>query len=342
MDFLPRLIPSTLLSRINATLTAVWCKTMNGYNFLWRVLALYVPGFDPVVAIQTPQWKNSEDIFHFAQSYLLYFRLQGKLQFHYTDHTRSGIFLRAIQHSDYADTVTTLQSHVNSYWEEYNDGYLPPHLQLHGLAESIHQNAQSRLRDIACPRLRRFDIGASAIQGPSTIQGLPDLLSLNRFGRQDRPGPSPCDQNRNDAGGNGRDRDKRDDGRSRDLRSNNRPRQQRGPTRPDRNRRPFLPDVQCDACKCVRHVAKHCDMLATAICLERYMKNDLSASTRHTIKQEWLKQWTDRLGNPDRTPRQVMRAYVEDLDIMVAHLNGKMDWDCWDVDALEDTNMADV
>jgi hypothetical protein len=35
--------------------------------------------------------------------------------------------------------------------------------------------------------------------------------------------------------------------------------------RPDRNRRTFLPDVQCAACKRVGHVAKHCDMLATAI-----------------------------------------------------------------------------
>jgi hypothetical protein len=83
-------------------------------------------------------------------------------------------------------------------------------------------------------------------------------------------------------------------------------------------------------------------MLATAICLECYMKNNLSASTRHTIEQEWLKRWTDRLGNLDRTPRQVMRAYVEDLDITVAHLDGEMDWDCWDVDAFKDTNMADV
>jgi hypothetical protein len=83
-------------------------------------------------------------------------------------------------------------------------------------------------------------------------------------------------------------------------------------------------------------------MLATGICLERYMKNNLSASTRHTIEQEWLKQWTNRLGNPDRTPRQVMHAYVEDLDITVAHLDGKMDWDCWDVDAFKNTNMTDV
>jgi hypothetical protein len=143
MDFLPCLIPGTLSSRINATLVAVWCETMNGYNYLWRVLELYVPGFDLVVAIQTPQWADSEDIFHFAQAYLLFFRLQGKMHYHYTNRTRSGIFLCAIQHSDYANTVTTLQSHVNSYREEYDTGFLPPHLCLHGLAESIHQNAQS-------------------------------------------------------------------------------------------------------------------------------------------------------------------------------------------------------
>ncbi len=93
MDFLPRLVPSTLSSRINATLTAVRCESMNGYNFLWRVLVLYVPGFDPVVAIHTPKWTDSEDIFHFAQSYLLYFRLQGKLQFHYTNHMPQRHFL---------------------------------------------------------------------------------------------------------------------------------------------------------------------------------------------------------------------------------------------------------
>jgi hypothetical protein len=51
MDFLPRLILGTLLSRINATLAAVQCKTNNGYDYLWRVLALTVPGFDPVVPI---------------------------------------------------------------------------------------------------------------------------------------------------------------------------------------------------------------------------------------------------------------------------------------------------
>jgi hypothetical protein len=94
-----------------------------------------------------------EDIFQFAQAFLLFFRLQAKVKFHYDDRTQSGMFLHAVQFSEYADTVTTLQSHVNSFWQEYDNDYLPPHLRLHGLATSIHQNAQAWLRDIISPRV---------------------------------------------------------------------------------------------------------------------------------------------------------------------------------------------
>jgi hypothetical protein len=57
---------------------------------------------------------------------------------------------------------------------------------------------------------------------------------------------------------------------------------------PDCNRRPFLSDVQCAACKRVGHVAKHCDMLATAICLECYMKRNMSDLVQDAIKKDWL------------------------------------------------------
>jgi hypothetical protein len=102
--------------------------------------------------------------------------------------------------------------------------------------------------------------------------------------------------------------------------------------RPDRNRRPYLPDVQCAACKRVGHVAKHCDMLATAICLERYMKNDLSSALRDSIEKEWLARWKERLGNPQQTPHQVLPAYVEELDITVAGLDNQMEWEYWEED----------
>jgi hypothetical protein len=50
------------------------------------------------------------------------------------------------------------------------------------------------------------------------------------------------------------------------------------------------------------HVAKHCNMLATAICLEKYMKKDLSLGVRDSIEQDWVARWRERLGNPDKTP----------------------------------------
>ena len=70
-------------------------------------------------------------------------------------------------------------------------------------------------------------------------------------------------------------------------------------------------------------------MLATAICLERYMKCDMLDSVRDAIKKDWLARWKDRLDNPDRTPRQVLCAYVEELDITVAGLDEAMGWECW-------------
>jgi hypothetical protein len=79
-------------------------------------------------------------------------------------------------------------------------------------------------------------------------------------------------------------------------------------------------------------------MLATAICLERYMKRDLSSTVWDSIKQDWLACWKERLGNPDKTPRQVLRAYVEELDITVAHLDNSMEWACWDEDVDDNHN----
>ncbi len=70
-------------------------------------------------------------------------------------------------------------------------------------------------------------------------------------------------------------------------------------------------------------------MLAMAICLKRYMKHNLSPSIWNSIEKDWLAQLRECLGNSDGTPQQVLRAYVEELDITVAFLNEEMDLDCW-------------
>jgi hypothetical protein len=67
-------------------------------------------------------------------------------------------------------------------------------------------------------------------------------------------------------------------------------------------------------------------MLTTTICLKRYMKKDISSTIQDAIKKDWLAKLKEQLGNPNITPRQVMRVYIDKLDIMVAHLNDAMDW----------------
>jgi hypothetical protein len=146
MELLPWLIPGNISSQMNAILALVWYESGNGYNYLWQVMELIIPGFDPVVPIKVPVWTGPSDILSLAQEYLLYFRLQEKLNFHFDDQNRSGIFLWAIQFSEFADTVTVLHSRMNSFRYEYNNGYLPPHLCIHSLATSIHQNTQALLR----------------------------------------------------------------------------------------------------------------------------------------------------------------------------------------------------
>jgi hypothetical protein len=69
-------------------------------------------------------------------------------------------------------------------------------------------------------------------------------------------------------------------------------------------------------------------MLATAICLKRYMKHDLSSSVHDSIEKDWLARWKVQLRNPGGTPHQILHAYIEELDITVANLNDAMEWDC--------------
>ncbi len=63
------------------------------------------------------------------------------------------MFLHAVQFTEFTDMVTTLLFHVNSFRQEFDDGYLPPHLCLHGLATSIHQTTQAQLCNVISLRV---------------------------------------------------------------------------------------------------------------------------------------------------------------------------------------------
>jgi hypothetical protein len=123
----------------------------------------------------------------------------------FSSSTQTNIFLRNIQQSEYANVVTTLQSHVNAYICEDGDGYLPTNLCINGIATSIHTNAASRVRDIAhgLPRVcRAFGETSSYFWNPSAfvedtdlslcaIQGYsPQIYRVDQGRDHDRPPPS--------------------------------------------------------------------------------------------------------------------------------------------------------
>jgi hypothetical protein len=71
--------------------------------------------------------------------------------------TQTNIFSRNIKLSEYADVVTTLQSQVNTYLADDDEGYLPAYLCINGIATAIHSNALARVSDVGFvpPRVRR-------------------------------------------------------------------------------------------------------------------------------------------------------------------------------------------
>ena len=124
---LPRLLPQKE-SLVESAIFPVSVESNNGFDLLWRILEIAVPGFKSMNSVQVPSWTPQTDVLSFCREHLLYFRLQSKHNMFFSARTQTNIFLRNIQLSDYADVVTTLQSQVNAYLVDDDDGYLPANL----------------------------------------------------------------------------------------------------------------------------------------------------------------------------------------------------------------------
>jgi hypothetical protein len=322
-------------------------------------MELAVPGFISTNPVQVPMWTAALDILSFCQEHLLYFRLQSKHNMFFSSRTQTNNFLLNIQQSEYANVVTTLQSHVNAYSCEDDDGYLPTNLCINGIATLIHTNAVACVHDVAHSLLRVHHAFGNTGYGswaPSdflndadlplcAIQGyLPQVYCVDQGQDHNCPSPSgrpyvrdgsagcggpdyccppPCDWN---GSNNGRD--------------GGRPSPFDCLIHPDQNRCGLLRNVQCDACKRIGHVTTNCDMLAMALFLDKYVRQSLSDEDKRKVGLAWLHMHKDKLGLLQCPPSQVMKAYCADLDILLDILNCAMDWDCWPVDESGDFLMA--
>jgi hypothetical protein len=115
----------------------------NGYDLLWQIMALTVPGFDPTIPVMILAWQD-DDIIVFSTSFALYFRIQAKKGVVSDNRTRSTTFLNAILKPTYTDVITTLLTCINNYYSTYDEGYLPLHLCVMGLAAQLHKTAGKR------------------------------------------------------------------------------------------------------------------------------------------------------------------------------------------------------
>ncbi len=148
MDVLPRLLPQRD-SDIELLKFTVGYESNNGFDLMWHVLELAVPGFKSTNPVQVPLWSAASDILSFCREHLLYFCLQLKHNMFFSSRTQTNIFLRNILQSKYADVITTLQSHINAYSCNDDEGYLPSNLCINGIALAIHQNATVWVHDVA-------------------------------------------------------------------------------------------------------------------------------------------------------------------------------------------------
>ena len=127
MELLLRLLPRTD-TQVTSLINMVHMESENGYDLLWRIMALLVPGFDPTLQVKISAW-NDKDIFDYALSFLLYFRLQAKKGVVQDDCTQSIAFLQAILEPTYADTITMLTTCITNYGGAgLDDGYLPANI----------------------------------------------------------------------------------------------------------------------------------------------------------------------------------------------------------------------
>jgi hypothetical protein len=281
----------------------------NGYVLMWHLLALSVPGFDLSIPVKLPSC-----IFNFALLFILYFWLQAKKGMVQDDCTCSTTFLNSTYKPMYADAIAALQLCITNYASTLVDGYLRSHQCLMGLANQINNNACTRAHAVIPCICRTLGMEVDiAHQVP--IQGSPFPACLDASNRSLAPhwegrgsGPRPSGNRPYVQGGRGSSCKVAPCGHY---------------ARPDRNGGAYQPGKICNACQCTGHVKANCNVLAIALFIEKY-KRHISNNMKDCLESEWVKHWKDSLGNPIKKSCQVMKMYLDLMDISMDYLDKNM------------------
>ncbi len=115
LKVLPRLLPATN-TKVGALISAVSNASRNGYDLLWRVLELYVPGFDPTVPIAHPHGLGTL-LFWTSVSVTPLFPPPGK---------ETGLLLPPGPHEHFPSGCGTFRIRRRGHYDHDERGYLPP------------------------------------------------------------------------------------------------------------------------------------------------------------------------------------------------------------------------
>ena len=115
----------------------------DGYRFLWDVMCQSQPVFATFVPNRQPLWHNANgDILLHAKRWLAYFRFEAKRRSYATDVQKSQLFLRSIHDPTLLGTIKSLEMSIMTYEAQHDTPYLPHHLQVQQLADSLTLTTQ--------------------------------------------------------------------------------------------------------------------------------------------------------------------------------------------------------
>ena len=83
-------------------------------------------------------------------------------------------------------------------------------------------------------------------------------------------------------------------------------------------------------------------MLAMAVSLNHYIREQLTPDMVTTIKKNWLERHRPHLDNIRQTPRQVLRAYADTYNYTTADIESCIDWDTWEATPEPIVHMTDA
>ena len=83
-------------------------------------------------------------------------------------------------------------------------------------------------------------------------------------------------------------------------------------------------------------------MLAMAVSLNHYIRDQLTPDMVTTIETNLLERHRPQLDNIRQTPRQVLRAFADTHHYTTADIENSLDWETWDDTPEPSVNMTEA